>query len=68
MSQAFNIIIELGIIAPGHGREVVYGINATDKRFIFHLMDTVELNESQSFDTQIEIDTTTHSDDVSLLQ
>ena len=38
LSQAYNIIIDHGISAPVHGREMFYGLNSTDKRFIFKLM------------------------------
>ena len=34
MSKAFNIIIDRGISAPGHGREVVDGLNTTDKSYL----------------------------------
>ena len=37
MSQTYSIIIDRGISAPGHGKEVVDGINAVDKRYI-HLL------------------------------
>ena len=40
LSMFFNIIIDHGISAPGYDREVVDGLNATYKRFIFHLMAT----------------------------
>ena len=66
--QAFNIIIEHEISTTGHTKEFVDGLNATGKRFIFHLMATVQLRDSQSFDTQMKIHTLTHNDDVSLLQ
>ena len=32
MSQTYSIIIDRGISEPGHGKEVVYGLNAVDKR------------------------------------
>ena len=32
-SQVYCVIIDRGISAPGYGREVVYGINATEKGF-----------------------------------
>ena len=51
LSQYFNIIIYHGISAPGHGREVVERLNATDKSFIFHIMDTVQLPVSEWSDT-----------------
>ena len=49
--QAFNIISFCSVSAPLHGNEVVYGLNATDKRFIFNLMTTLQLPGSQRFDT-----------------
>ena len=44
-------IIYCGISAPGHGIEIVDGLNATDKRLIFHLMVTVQIPGSKSFGT-----------------
>ena len=38
MSQTYSIIIDCGISAHGHGKEVVYGLNAFDKRYIYQLM------------------------------
>ena len=35
MSQTYSIIIDQGISAPGHGKEVVDGLNAVDKRYIY---------------------------------
>ena len=35
MSQAFSVIINRSISAPGHGREVVDGLNSIEKRFLF---------------------------------
>ena len=43
MSQCDSIIIDRGISAPGHGKEVVYGLNAFDKRYIYQLMSTFQL-------------------------
>ena len=58
-SQAFNIIIDHGISASGHSREVLYILDATEKRFIFHLISTGQLPDSQRFDTQINMHTST---------
>ena len=58
-SQSNNIIIDRGISKPGHDREVANGLNATDKRFILHLMATVQLPGSKWFDTQMEVHTAT---------
>ena len=51
LSQSYDIFIDRGIIALGHGREVVDGLNAKEKWFIFHLMANVQLHVSKQFDT-----------------
>ena len=38
ISQTYSIIIDRGISAPGNGKEVVDGLNAVDKRYIYQLM------------------------------
>ena len=43
LSHAYNILIDIGVGAPGHGKYLVYGLKATDKRFIAMLMKTVKL-------------------------
>ena len=43
LSQCFSIVIYQGISAPGHGKEVVYGVNDIDKRYIYQLMYNVQL-------------------------
>ena len=35
MSQTYSIIIDRGISAPGHGKKLVDGLNAFDKRYIY---------------------------------
>ena len=64
LSQSFNIIIERGISAPGHGREVVDGLNDTENSFIFHIMSNFQLSGRQRFDTQIAVYTATQNTDV----
>ena len=34
MSQRYSVKIDRGINAPGHGKEVVDGLNAVDKGYI----------------------------------
>ena len=68
MSQCYSIIIDRGISAPGHGKEVVDGLNAVDKRYINQLMSKVKLPGSVIFDTQIKMYTGTENKDVSLAQ
>ena len=54
------------ISAPGHVKEVVDGLNAVDKRYVYQLMSTVQLPGSKIFDLQIQMHTGTQKDDVSL--
>ena len=66
ISKTYSIIIDRGISAPGHGKEVVDGLNAVDKRYIYQLMFKVQLPGSVRFDSQIKIHTGTENKDVSL--
>ena len=66
MSQTYSIIIDRGISAPGNEKEVVDGLNAVDKRYIYQLMSKVQLPESIRYDSQIKIHTGTENKDVSL--
>ena len=59
MSQTYSIIIDRGISAPGHGKEVVDGLNAVDKRYIYQLMSKVQLPGSVRFDPQMQMHTGT---------
>ena len=51
ISQTYSLIIDWGISAPGHGKEVVDGLNAVDKRYIYQLMSKVQLPGSIRFDS-----------------
>ena len=53
MLQCYSIIIDRVISAPGHGKEVVGGLNAIDKRYIYQLLSNVQLPGSEKFDSQI---------------
>ena len=59
MSQTYSLIIDRGISAPGHWKEVVDGLNAVDKCYIYQLMSKVQLPGSIRFDSQIKIHTGT---------
>ena len=41
--QCYSIIIDRGISAPVHGKEVADGLNDIDKRYIYRLMSNVQL-------------------------
>ena len=45
------IIIYRGVSAPGHGKEVVDGLNTIDKRYMYQLMSNVQLPGSRTFDS-----------------
>ena len=66
MSQTYSIIIDCGISAHGHRKEVVDGISAIDKRYIYQLMSKVQLPGSVRFDSHIKIHTGTEGKNVSL--
>ena len=66
MSKTYSIIINRDISAPGHGKEVVDGLNAVDKPYIYQLMSRVQLPGSVIFDSQIKMHTGTEKKDVSL--
>ena len=66
MSQTYSIIIDRGISAPGHGKELVDGINEVDKHYIYQLISKVQLTWSVRFYLQIKINTGTENKDASL--
>ena len=66
MSKTYSIIIDIGISAPGHDKEVVDGHNALDKHYIYQLMSKVQIPGSFRFDSQIKMHTGTENKDVSL--
>ena len=52
MSNCYQVIVDCGISAPGYDKEVVDGINAIEKRYIYQLMSNIQLTGSKSFDSQ----------------
>ena len=66
MFQCYSVIIDQGISAPGHGKEVVDGLNTVDKRYIYQLISNVQLPGSNRFDSQMQIHTGNQENDVSL--
>ena len=43
MYQYYSFIIDRGISAPGHDKEVVDGLYAVDKCYIYQLISNVQL-------------------------
>ena len=50
-AHEYNIIIDSGVGAPVHDREVVGGFNAKNKRFLSMLMKTVQLPGSEAHES-----------------
>ena len=53
LSQYFSLIIDRGISAPGHSKDVVGGIHDIVKSYIYQLMSNVQLPESKKFYSHI---------------
>ena len=66
MSQCYSVINYQYISAPGNGKEVVYGLNAIYKRYIYQLMSNFQLPGSKRFAYQMQMYTSTQKYDVSL--
>ena len=66
MSQNYPIIIDRGISAPGHVKEVVDGLNDVDKLYIYKLMSKAQIPGSVRFDSQIKMHTGNENKDVNL--
>ena len=66
MPHCYSIIIDQGIIAPGHGKYIVDGINAIDKHYIYQLMSNVKITGSNRFDSHMQMHTGNQNYDVSL--
>ena len=66
LSQYFYEIIYCGVSLPGHEREVVDGLNATEKRFLSHLIVTLKLPGAKLYETHMVIQYETSTADVIL--
>ena len=64
--QCYAVINDWGIGAPGHGKELLYRLNAIDKRYIYQLMSNFKLSGSKLFDSQMQMQTSTQNNDISL--
>ena len=51
----YSVTIDRYISAPGHGKEVLDGLNAVDKHYIYPIMSNVQLPGSRRFDSQMQI-------------
>ena len=66
LAHEYNIITDSCVVSPGHGREVVGGLNDTDKRLISILTTTAELPGVASYDSHMEMHISTTNTNISL--
>ena len=66
LSQSHSNIIDQGISAPGNGKELVDGLNAIEKRYMYQLMSNVQLPGTRKFDYHILMHSCPPKNDVSL--
>ena len=66
MSQCYSVIIDRGISAPGNGKEVINGLDAIDKRYIYQFMSNVQLPGSKAFYSHILMNSFTQNNDINL--
>ena len=66
LSQSHSIIFDRVISAPGHGKEVVGGLNAIENLYMYQLMSTVQISRSKLFEKQNLMNYCIQEKDVSL--
>ena len=65
-SKAYYVIIDHDFSASVHIIEVLYGLDVTDKMYLFKLLEDVQLQGSKGFDTHMILQSATHHSYVSL--
>ena len=55
LAHIYNIIIDRKIVSPGSARDVIDGLNDTDKLFLPMFMTTVRLHGEARYDSQMKI-------------
>ena len=66
LSQRHSIIFDQVISAPGHGKELIDDLNATEKRYMYQFMSTVQLPGSKIIEKHILMHSCTKKEYVSL--
>ena len=65
-SHAYNIIIYRAVIAPGYGKYVIHGLNATNQKYLSMLISKSQLPGYISYGNFMEFHTSTGKADFSL--
>ena len=66
LSHTYNIAIYCGVGSPGHVKYVVYGLKATNKRFVLVLIKTLQLPGTATNDSHMGMHTSMSTTDISL--
>ena len=66
MLQCYSVITDCGTSEHIHGKDVVYCLNAIDKRYIYQLMSNFQLRGSKTLGSHILMHYCTQNNDVSL--
>ena len=66
LSHAHEIIIDHGVVVPGHGKYSVVGPDANDKNYLSILMTTVQITNATKKNSQMVMHTSTENVDISL--
>ena len=66
LSHAHDIMIDRGVGAHAHGKYVVDGLNATNKRHLSIIITTVQLPNSAIENSEIIMHTSTKNEEISL--
>ena len=66
LSQEYYVIIYCGVSVLVNGKEADYILSATDKKFLFQLIETVKIPGLNVFDTQMVMHFATINADFSL--
>ena len=65
MLQCYLVIIDCGISAPGHGKEVIDGLNEINKHYIHQILSNAQLPVSKTCYSHIIIHSSTKNNDAS---
>ena len=66
LAHEYNIIIDSCVVSPGHGREVVGGLNDTAFPGVGNITTTAELPGVASYDSHMEMHISTTNTNISL--
>ena len=65
-THEYNPVIDRGVGSPGHGKDVVDGLNANYNMFLSVLMKNAQLPDAATNNSQVFMDTSISSTDISL--